>query len=626
MASSIFESHKRFDVTICGGGPVGLLIAHALARNGITVYVVEQHDKVQHAMYGRAAMLAPRSLEMLEQLDVEEPLGQLGFVTRGQSSYRGATKTNSITYASSNFHDTFIDYLLLIRQTYIETSFRDAFERSGKGSVQYGAKLLKFEIDQTETDYKVRSTIAISGSQSVQISSKYLIGADGSKSSVRDLAGIAFAGSKINKHFIRIDGIIKTNIPNPRQGLISIDSPSHGSILYACLDHGRTRIGFKFPEKMYEELGANISKEDVVREAKIAMQPWKLDFETVDWWTAYSVGQRLAENYQAHDRILIAGDAAHTHSSAAAQGLNLGLHDAVNLAWKLAGHIRGDFQNSVLESYTPERRSHAQKIIDQDRLLGYLHSGEMPPEYRDKSDINREEFTAQLYKENQGLNAGIGITYPPNNPTLVPFTKSSTSTSSLPSLSIFPGERSPDTLLQRPGIRHPPLRLFSLFKNIGKFTVLVFCGDPTFTQSSLHSFRTYLDSPRSFHRLNKELCQYLAIIKAENVLGAPEETLGVRVFGKAYYDAEGTAHERYGIDVKKGFVVILRPDGTVGTGCRLEEGKHATGYFEGFLRVRGASGLEVAEGEKSEKVEAEVEALEKEKEKDLGEVDVQATG
>ena len=612
MASNIHDSQQKVDVTVCGGGPVGLLTAHSLARNGVTVYVAEQHDKIKHEMYGRAAMLAPRTLEMLEQLDVEESLGQAGFVTRGQSSYRGEAKTNSITYASSNFHDTFIDYLLLIRQKYVETSFRDAFEAVGKGSVHFGASLLSYGIEDNSEEHKVRVVLKAPGGKKIIVRSKFLVGADGSKSSVREMAGIPFEGTKINKHFIRIDGIIKTNIPNPRQGLISIDSPSHGSILYACLDHGRTRIGFKFPDKMYEDLGANISQEDVVREAKIAMRPWELDFETVDWWTAYSVGQRLATTYSTQDRILIAGDAAHTHSSAAAQGLNLGLHDAVNLGWKLAGHIQGHYQDSVLQSYTPERKSHAQKIIDQDKVLGYLHAGELPPQYRDDPKINREELTAQIYKNNQGLNAGIGIIYHPNNPTLLPFTGAS----------IAAGERGPDTLVQRPGIRTPSLRLFSLFKNIGKFTVLVFCGDPAFTRSAIQIWRRYFDGEGSFHSLNRRLFQYLSIIKTDNDSGSTEEKLGSPTFGKAYYDVDGAAHERYGVAVQKGFVVVLRPDGTVGTGCALEGGDNLTKYFRGFLKV--AKGETVEEGKVAEQGLGAGTA--QKARTGLGEVDVQTSG
>jgi len=101
----------------------------------------------------------------------------------------------------------------------------------------------------------------------------------------------------------------------------------------------------------------------VIQEAKKELQPFTFEFESVDWWTVYSVGQRLVASYRVKDRIFLAGDAAHTHSSDAAQGMNTGLHDAVNLSWKLAGFITGWLTEKVLETYNTERRPIAQRII-----------------------------------------------------------------------------------------------------------------------------------------------------------------------------------------------------------------------------------------------------------------------
>lgn len=97
------------DVLICGGGPVGLLIGYCLARYGLSTYIVEQHDREKQIMYGRAAMIAPRSLEMLEQLDLVDDLLQTGFVVRGQVQYKDGARIDMTTYASSNISDTFHD-------------------------------------------------------------------------------------------------------------------------------------------------------------------------------------------------------------------------------------------------------------------------------------------------------------------------------------------------------------------------------------------------------------------------------------------------------------------------------------------------------------------------------------
>ena len=214
-------------------------------------------------------------------------------------------------------------------------------------------------------------------------------------------------------------------------------------------------------------------------EAKKAVQPFTLDFEVVDWWTAYSVGQRLASTYRAGkgERVLIAGDAAHTHSSAAAQGMNTGMHDAVNLIWKLAGYVKGWFGEGVLESYTRER-SIAEKIIQHNSIVAMLTTGGIPEQFRGVEGFDRSKTLTEIYRRNQGINSGLTIRYPVDGCTVVEGSEKST-------LKVSPGERALDVLVQRPGIRLP-LRLYSLFKNVRKFTVILFCGHPEKTMSSLN--------------------------------------------------------------------------------------------------------------------------------------------
>lgn len=570
------EIIEEVDVLICGGGPVGLLTAYCLARyGGVTSYVVEQHERTKQTAYGRAAMIAPRTLEMLDQLDLADALGQIGFVVRGQVSYKNGERVESLTAASSNISDTFFDYLLLCRQRYTEDVIRDGYGRYSARSVHYGAKLVDFAVGGRDEEYTVMSAVETQDKGTISIRSKFIIGADGGRSKVRELAGIQFEGEKSNRHWIRIDGIVETNMPEARKGICGIESRSHGSILWACLDHGVTRVGFALPEKLWEEIGANISREDVIREAQKALQPFTLEFKTVDWWTVYSVGQRLASDYRKSDRIFLAGDAAHTHSSGAAQGMNTGLHDAVNLSWKLAGYIKGWLSEEALNSYAAERRPIAKRIIEQDKIISVLTGGEIPEQLKSNSDADAHKLLTETYKKNASLNTGLGIIYPPDDLTVV--------VSAAPvAQKIQPGERAPDVFVQRPGLRIP-LRLYSITKNHGKFNIMLFCGDLNQTQASSKKFREHLDSSSSVLNYSTDIFQCLTIIAGSNDAGSPEERLGTPCFGNAFYDVDGLAHERYGVPISKGAVVIARPDGTIGTVCSLEDGKSLSRYFERFV-------------------------------------------
>lgn len=569
------------DVLVCGGGPVGLLTAYCLARYGVSTYVVEQHERAKQTMYGRAAMIAPRTLEMLDQLDLADALGQIGFVVRGQVSYKDGVRTESKTAASSNITDTFFDYLLLCRQRYTEDVIREGYEKYSKKGVKYGARLVDFSLENS----KVRSTIETQESGQLTIRSKYIVGADGGRSKVRELAGILLEGEHLNRHWIRIDGIVETNMPEARRGICGIQSASHGSILWACLDHGTTRVGFALSKKLWEERGESITREDVIEEAKKALQPFTLEFKTVDWWTVYSVGQRLAAKYRVSDCVFISGDAAHTHSSGAAQGMNTGLHDAVNLSWKLAGYLNGWLSEDVLETYATERRPIAQRIIEQDKIISVVTGGEIPEQFKDAPDADPNKILTETYEANASLNTGLGISYPPGS-LLVASLKSGEV------LKVVPGQRAPDVLLQRPGICIP-LRLQSLFKYNGKFTLLSFCGDPDKTRSSIKEWQKFLDGPDSFKNNSADVFQYITIVAGSNESGAPDERLGVPSLGNAFYDVDGSAHKRYGILTEKGAVVVVRPDGMIGTVCNLMDGNEASRYFAQFVTARKEESIDI---------------------------------
>ncbi len=203
----------KVDVLICGGGPVGLLIAYCLARcGGVTSYVVEQHERTKQIAYGRAAMIAPRTLEMLDQLDLADALGQIGFVARGQISYKNGQRVQGLTAPSSNILDTFFDYALLCMQRYTEDVIRDGYSNCSGRSVHHGAKLIDLAIGKGDEEYAVKSTIETRDKGTISIQSKYIIGADGGRSKVRELAGIEFEGEKSNRRWIRIDGVVETDM------------------------------------------------------------------------------------------------------------------------------------------------------------------------------------------------------------------------------------------------------------------------------------------------------------------------------------------------------------------------------------------------------------------------------
>lgn len=255
--------------------------------------------------------------------------------------------------------------------------------------------------------------------------------------------------------------------------------------------------------------------------------------------------------------MFLADDAAHTHISDAAQGMNTGLHDAVNLAWKLAGEIKRYFNLAVLECYESDRRPVAGMIVERDRFISKLTGGHIPAELENDEGKDAATLLTEVFRKNVKLNTGLGIEYP------VDGTINVAHPSDL-KIAVQASSRAPDVIVQRSGPK-VPVRLHSLIKNDAvRFHTLVFRGDPKHTASKSKRSETIIDRTSYYN-------------------GAAEESLGCPGVGSIPYDTDGTAHERYGIEQSAGAVLMLRPDGIVATAVHLGKGEGLEKYFNGIV-------------------------------------------
>ncbi|KIX93745.1 uncharacterized protein Z520_10651 [Fonsecaea multimorphosa CBS 102226] len=567
----------HYDVVICGGGPVGLLTAYGLQRMGIETCVVERLEKQKLPMYGRAATLLPRTLEMLDQYDLLTHLRQEGFVTRSGVNYDKDGRRDNTRGLRSVFDamqgQTFLNYVLNIRLKYTEDIVKAEYEKIG-GLVAGGWEVmgLTTQIDQRGEGRPVKVEVKnVNTLETRALVGDYLVGADGARSTVRHLSGVASIKDSSTLRWVRIDGVVETDMPDSRQGFATLESPIHGQVLFAALDHGTTRVGFSLSQELMDKYGENMTLEQVVEEAKLALKPFTLDFKCVDWYTVYNVRHSLADTF-VKDRILLAGDACHSHSSGTAQGMNTGVHDSFNLTWKLAGVLKGWYHASILETYNGERRPIAQQLIDLDKTFSKLISGTVPPELvvaRGGLAMDPNVLLAKVLEDNIQFTIGLGIGYGKN--ALNVTTKSAT----LPC-----GRRAPDVAVHAPGASIPT-RLQTVMKNVGLFWVVVFAGEPLLTGEKVRDLRGYLDGDDSMTKRHANKMVFLTIIAGNKPQA--DEALGVSRFGDAYYDHDSSAHDRYGVSVERGAVVVIRPDGIVGFATALESGPDLGEYFARFL-------------------------------------------
>ncbi|RFU35572.1 hypothetical protein B7463_g831, partial [Scytalidium lignicola] len=574
------ERPTHADVLIVGGGPVGLLTAYQLARLGVSVHIVDKEPKLSLGNYGRANAIYPRSTELLDQLSLADNLIQQCHICRDSYTYDENGKRvvpGRVWNFVENIDDTWFDFAIMLRQQHVEKSFREHLMTFGV-SLQCQTECIDFEVvsPDREGNY-IKTTLKDMerGSEYI-VKSKYLVGADGGKSFVRRHLNVPFEGDTTEDKWIRIDGKIKSNIPNPR-AYGSIQSPTHGNVLWAPLDRNITRIGYVFTREQEERCHGNPTEEVVVKEAIAAMKPFEIEFQSVEWWTLYIIGQRVASTYQPHPRILLVGDSCHTHSSGAAQGLNTGIHDATNLGWKLALVLKGLAKDTLLDTYSSERRGAAERLINFDRKISSLMANKWPDGLKKSGNEDINQALEAAFNDAAGLVTGLKISYSPNI-----INVQSADTHFL--ASVTPGSRVPDVGLIKPGTLEQ-IRLHSATPNCACLYVVAFVGDPRTTIPRISSFSSYLQTQASFqHIFPSAAVRLLSIIAADPGLDV-EDALGVEPFGTTYFDDKRNAHRRYGIDVRQGAILVLRPDGIVGFIAELEAagGEAVTEYLNQFL-------------------------------------------
>ncbi|STZ72731.1 pentachlorophenol monooxygenase [Mycolicibacterium fortuitum] len=325
------------DVLIVGAGPVGLTAAIVLIQHGHDVTVVDR--QAEGANTSRAAVIHPHTLELLE------PYGVVGdLVARGVHTPTFTIRDRDDLLIAVPFSQlpTRYPYTLMISQSDTEAFLLGRLEQLG-GKVIRPASVIGI---QQSAD---RAIATFADGQ--QIRARYLIGADGMHSTVRDQAGIAFTGGTYGESFALADVRLSGGVPADE--VILYFSPA-GLVVVAPLPDGMYRIvatvneapqhpDIAFVQSLLDERGP---------EARPAV------VEEIVWGSRFRVHHRVADAFRA-DRILLAGDAAHVHSPAGGQGMNLGIEDAVVLGERLSQVLDAGGDEALLDDYAATRRQTA---------------------------------------------------------------------------------------------------------------------------------------------------------------------------------------------------------------------------------------------------------------------------
>jgi 2-polyprenyl-6-methoxyphenol hydroxylase-like FAD-dependent oxidoreductase len=340
--------NSEHQVIIIGGGPTGLMLAGELALAGVDVAIVEKRIN-QEVDGSRASGLHPRAIELLDQRGIAER-----FLTQGAKHYSVAF-VGAILDARDRA--TRHNYTLALWQEKIERGLADWI---GELAVKiYRGCEFKTFIEDAEY-------VHVQLADGRTLRSSYVVGCDGGRSLVRKTAGIDFPGWEPQASYLIYEAEL---IGEPPLGIRYGDK---GIYALGKLGEGSQVRGIVTEQRMERAGGAN---EEDLRRALVASYGSDLGVHDVTWVSRFTDAARQAACYR-KGRILLAGDAAHVHSPVGGQGLNVGLHDAVNLGWKLAQVVKGHSPDDFLDTYHAERHPVGAELLQQTLALTVLTKGD----------------------------------------------------------------------------------------------------------------------------------------------------------------------------------------------------------------------------------------------------------
>ncbi len=415
------------DVLIIGSGPAGMLLSAQMSQfPGITTRLIERRDG--RLVLGQADGIQPRSVETFQAFGFAPRIiaeayniAHMNFWSPDPQNPQNIIRTSRTEDYAQHIGE--FPHLIVNQARVLDYFAEAALHGPARITPDYGLEFTGLTVhsdDDTSSDYPV--TVSLRGSaehnagEERTIRAKYVVGCDGARSLVRDAIGRKHVGSFAKHAWGVMDVLVNTDFPDWRIKC-AINSEA-GNILHIPREGG-------YLSRMYIDLG-EVAEDDqhrvrdtpvdaIIAKANEILHPYTLDVKSVAWHSVYEVGHRVTDKFddvpvgEEHrtPRVFLTGDACHTHSAKAGQGMNVSMQDAFNLGWKLGLVLSGLSPESLLSTYSAERQPVAQQLIDFDREWSSLMARK-PEEISDPGEL------ADYYLKTSDFPSGFMTQYTPS--------------------------------------------------------------------------------------------------------------------------------------------------------------------------------------------------------------------
>jgi phenol 2-monooxygenase len=426
---------EEVDVLIIGCGPAGLVLAAQMAAfPEIRTAVIDRREGPLEV--GQADGVACRTVEMFEAFGLAGRLVDEGYWVNEVAFWQPDPDDRTRIRRTGRVQDVEEGLSemphVIVNQARMLTYLLEHMERSASRSTpHYGLQASDVRIDTDgSSEYPVTVTVQhVSGGEETgetsTIRARYVVGCEGARSRTRSAIGRELVGDPMNQSWGVMDAFAVTDFPDIRLKC-TIHSADQGNILIIPREGGyMVRFYIELDQVGDEEVldRRTVTPEKLAAVANRILHPYTLDVRDVGWWSVYEIGQRLCDKFDdvpAEEvpgrlpRVFIAGDACHTHSAKAGQGMNVSMADTWNLGWKLGAVLRGTARPELLHTYSAERQAIAQELIDFDREFARMFSAR-PKESGDVEGegVDPEEFHRYFVAQGR-FTAGVATRYAPS--------------------------------------------------------------------------------------------------------------------------------------------------------------------------------------------------------------------
>ncbi len=606
------------DVLVIGSGPAGALLAAQLSNfPSISTRLIERRGGPLQV--GQADGIACRTVEMFEAFGLGQKLIREAYWVNETVFWRPSKQDRSRIERTGRIQDT-EDGLsefphLIVNQARLQQYLLDYMRRSPtRLEANYGLEFVALNVEAGDESINERPVVVtlrdVAKSSLTTVRAKYVVGCDGARSLVRDSIGAVPQGDFANHAWGVVDMLAVTDFPDIRLKA-AIQSADEGNILLIPREGG-------YLVRLYVDLGEidpnkrealrEITQEKVIATAQRVLRPYTLDVKSVVWFAVYQVGQRVTDRFDdvpadqigtRLPRVFIAGDACHTHSAKAGQGMNVSMQDSFNLGWKLAAVLDGRAGPELLRTYSAERQAIAQELIDFDKEWSKIMASQPLDTSRPElGGVDPQELQAYFVKSGR-YTAGVATHYAPTTV----LTAKATHQTLAKGFTI--GMRFHSARVVRLADAKP-VQLGHAARADGAWRVYAFADASAarlrelaafLVESSNSPIRRFtptgsdidLDSVIDVRAVFQQAHRQLKVAELPSILLPRKGCFGLIDYEKAYcpdLERGPDIFDLRGIDRQQGAIVVVRPDQYVSTVLPLDGHGELAAFFSQFLLDR----------------------------------------